>query len=592
MDIDIIGSILKFMPPEELLNNLLVSSIVSKSVLLHYAFTPAEIGVIGTETTKDNIVTLSKNVNIDPNAVLILSDVHQHHDVMVKIISGVPGRIKNETIDLLLQHNCQRKNIEMVKFLLLYVEKYDYKKCIELLCEKGDSNILYCLIDSSKFPEVLFNYAINESVKLGVENLSNLLIRYPDYEVSIKTFTLFDRETCTILSKCHRVNHSKSESNLLPYCLVNGWYDVAKNILTPVAKGLNPRVNHDEALSLTFIINDEKINKSDNLDVARRLISLGLDPSRDDSKCLTRAVDSGYLEGVIFLLKDTRVDPSNRNNGPIKSAVVSGNLEIVKLLLKNARVNIWSCIPKTMNSLIVSSQKSKKHQDTLLYVLNFLTSYIKHIQFDERDINAVLSSVFIYACQHENLPAIQILSPWIILRPISKKLCRFTYNNISVVSYLMKLRGFDPTCNDNWMLKNIIRNGKLDLFNLTIEDKRIKVKESDLIYCVYKNNVFITIQILKKGPITRSTIEKVLLSTSKQRKALGVYKMIHTLRKDDGVFSLEDQIYFMLHHKLDRILSYVIKDLGVYKEIKNTELRGVLTKKYDWKDWRWFNALV
>lgn len=587
MDIDIIGSILKFMPPEELLNNLLISSIASKSVLLHYAFTPAEIGVIGTETTKDNIVTLSKNVNIDPNAVLILSNVHQHHDMVIKIISGVPGRIKNETIDLLLQHNCLRKNIKMVKFLLLYVEEYDYKTCIEPLCEKGDSNILYCLIDSSNFPEVLFNYAINESVKLGVDNLSDLLIRYPYYEVSIKTFTFFDRETCTILSKCHRVNHSKSKSNLLPYCLANGWYDVAKNILTPVAKGLNPRINHDEALSLIFIIsNVEKINKNDNLDVARRLISLGLDPSIDNSKCFTRAVDSGYLEGVIFLLKDTRINPDNRNNGPIKSAVLSGNLEIVKLLLGDKRVNIWSCIPKTMNSLIFSSQKSKKHQDTLLYVLNFLTLYIKRIKLDEKDINAVLSSVFIYACKHENLPVIKILSPWIILRPINKALCGFTYNNISVVSYLMKLRGFDPTCNDNCMLKSIIRNGKFDLFNLMIEDKRIKVKESDLIYCVYKNNVFITIQILKKGPITRSTIEKVLIATSKQRKALDVYRIIHI---SQSTFSLEDQVYFMLHHRLNRVLIYALRGLGIYKKIKSTKLRDELIKKY--KNWRWFNAL-
>lgn len=591
MDIDIIGSILRFMPPEELLYSTLSSFIASKSILLHYPFTPDEIETIGAEVTKDNIITLSKNVSVDHNVILILTDAHQYHDVVVKIISGhTSEHINNTTISSLLQHNCQRGNIEMVKFLLPYVKEYDYKKCIKSLNGKDAFDILYWLIDKSFFPEVLFNYAINKSGKLGAEDLSNLLNRYPDYKVSIKNFTIFDRETCTILSKCHRVNHTKSKSSLLPYSLINGWYNIAKNILTPVARGLNPRIDHGQSLIVLFsTINDEMGNEDDILDIVRILMSLGLDPLMDNSMCLTRAIDNNSLKGVMLLLEDFRINPSNWNNAPIKSAVGGGHLKIVKLLLGDKRVNLWACFPRIVNSLFVSSKKSIKHQETLVYILGYLGSYIKHINMDSIDINAVLSPVFMHACKHENLSAIKILSPLVTLSRICKRLCSYTYENVNVISYLLKLKGFDPTCDDRRMLKNIIRNGKWDVYDLMLKDQRIKVKESDLIYCVHDFNILIAKNIFSKGSISRLTIEKVITATNKQRQGLNVYKMILTLQKD-GTFNLDDQIYFMIHNRLFRVLYNALKDLGVYKEIKSTRLRDVLKAKY--KGCLWFHDLV
>jgi ankyrin repeat protein len=75
------------------------------------------------------------------------------------------------------------------------------------------------------------------------------------------------------------------------------------------------------------------------LDIAKKLIADGLDPTCSNNCAIKWASFYNHTEMVKMLLHDGRADPSTNQNSPIRFAACLGNSEVVEALLSDSRVD-------------------------------------------------------------------------------------------------------------------------------------------------------------------------------------------------------------------------------------------------------------
>jgi hypothetical protein len=135
-----------------------------------------------------------------------------------------------------------------------------------------------------------------------------------------------------------------------------------------------------------------------NIDVIRRLIDEGADPTADDSSVLRWATLSGNTE-IVKLLLEAGTDPKSINSLALRWAAENGHIEIVKLLLPDSievislalqwaaeygHIEIVKLLleagadPKTNNSLALRWAAEYGHIEVvkLLLPVSYITKYV------------------------------------------------------------------------------------------------------------------------------------------------------------------------------------------------------------------------
>jgi ankyrin repeat protein len=76
-----------------------------------------------------------------------------------------------------------------------------------------------------------------------------------------------------------------------------------------------------------------------HLELTKFLLSIGADPTANESCSVRMASHNGHLEIIEILLQDGRADPAVRNNWPIKRASENGHSDVVEALLQDGRAD-------------------------------------------------------------------------------------------------------------------------------------------------------------------------------------------------------------------------------------------------------------
>lgn len=101
------------------------------------------------------------------------------------------------------------------------------------------------------------------------------------------------------------------------------------------------------------------------VNLVRKLLSWGVDPSDDENLCIRLAAEKGFLEIVKMLLKHPKVDPRTCANYPILYASRNGHLDVVKLLIKDARVD-----PSDVDNWAIKKAACLGHIDVVFLLKN------------------------------------------------------------------------------------------------------------------------------------------------------------------------------------------------------------------------------
>jgi ankyrin repeat protein len=79
--------------------------------------------------------------------------------------------------------------------------------------------------------------------------------------------------------------------------------------------------------------------KNNNIDLVKKYIREGFDPSHVDNEAISIASEEGHVEILQLLLDDPRVNPNAQYNTPIYIAAYYGRTECVRSLLLDGRAD-------------------------------------------------------------------------------------------------------------------------------------------------------------------------------------------------------------------------------------------------------------
>jgi hypothetical protein len=192
-----------------------------------------------------------------------------------------------------------------------------------------------------------------------------------------------------------------------------------------------------------------------------------IDPTTYEQSALLDAATNGHVDIVRHLLKDPRVDPTIDNNQVLISASEQGHADIVSLLLTIPSVNpnarddrafhlaVENAHTRVVERLLPRVDMNSKYH-SLMYSIQRITFNTTH-----RDI------IGLFLSDHRVSP----LDSEIVKHQI--------ITDVGLLRFCLKNENFDPTCQDNVLLRKIVQcdwlpvKERLEVLKELLKDPRV-----------------------------------------------------------------------------------------------------------------------
>lgn len=292
-----------------------------------------------------------------------------------------------------------------------------------------------------------------------------------------------------------------------------------------------------------------------NCNVVKDLIKK-FDPSVRNNYCIRKAASNGHFDIVKLLLEDKRVNQSVRNNYPFNASLEKGYLDIAKLLIEyidlkvhgdsmlynavsEGRSEIVSILLEKVEpdneviwcatlhnrievvKILLEDGKSKPNRSCLREALRQKRKEIAELLLKDGRIK-VDDDIIYWVVGNGYIDCVKFL-----LQKANEKRCEFMFRvaaetgHFDIVKLLLD-KGCDPSHEDNISIRLAISHEHEDIFNLLIQDERVKNTfkiHLRLMKIVCKNVEIVKILLPffkgKRGPLIVKASKKGYLETVK-----------------------------------------------------------------------------
>ncbi|KAJ3270434.1 hypothetical protein HDV01_007844 [Terramyces sp. JEL0728] len=309
--------------------------------------------------------------------------MNNHLFIIRNIINQIPMQLINDMLvelvfselefdvelGYILYKNCQFTDVDDLLFRVIETNDINFVNelmeivdiavennyAIRQACLFGYYDMVKLLLENGADPSDFNNDALFSATQTGSLEIVELLLRDPRVDPSDMQSIAF-RNACSNghyeIVKCfvqdNRTNF-QADNNF-------GLYIACENEFTNIVELLkdicDPTDNDFQIFKITLEIGNLDILKlllkerdytfdlvgfatmQNQPAIVEYLLSIGIDPTKNDCFCLRHAVKHQLLDIFKLLLIDNRVDPSIRNNYPIGKASELGNTEMVQMLLQ------------------------------------------------------------------------------------------------------------------------------------------------------------------------------------------------------------------------------------------------------------------